>query len=287
MRKALWLALVFLFFFALPLKGQALELQFLDVGQGDAILIREGGKTALVDAGESPRIVGQLRSLKVETLDFVLATHAHSDHIGAMASVLRSFPVRYYMDNALPHSTLAYQRTMDALRESEAHYLRPESRTIRLGSAQLRVLPPPSSSFEQNDSSVGLLIEYGEFRALLTGDSQERELHEWLKHSVPHVQVVKVAHHGSWNGTPEEWAQATRPDVAVISVGPNNFDHPSQSAIGKWESVGASVHRTDQEGTIRIVAHRDGSFSVNPRPPPDLSAFLRRPVRRPMHAKRP
>lgn len=286
MRKALWLALALLFF-ALPVLGEALELQFLDVGQGDALLIREGGKAALVDAGEHAQIVEQLRSLKIDILDFVLASHAHADHIGGMADVLRSFNVRYYMDNAIPHSTLAYRRTMDALRESGARYLRPESRTIRLGSAQLRVLPPPPGSFEQNDSSVGLFIEYGEFRALLTGDSQSRELHEWLRQSIPHVQVIKVAHHGSWNGTSAEWAQATRPDVAVISVGPNDFDQPSQSAIGKWESVGASVHRTDLEGTIRIVAHRDGSFSVNPPPAPDISAFLRRPGRPPMQAKRP
>jgi competence protein ComEC len=282
MRKALWLALA-LFFFALPLKGQALELQFLDVGQGDAILIREGGKAALVDAGESPRIAAQLRSLNVATLDFVLATHAHADHIGGMAEVLRSFPVRDYMDNARPHSTLAYQHTMDALRESGAQVLRPESRTIRLGSARLRVLPPPLADADQDDSSVGLLIEYGEFRAILTGDSHERELREWLRHSLPHVQVVKVAQHGGWKGTPTEWADRLRPDVAVISVGPNTSDEPSQSAIGKWESAGASVHRTDQEGTIRIIAHRDGSFSVNPRPM-DMPALSGPGT---MHAKRP
>jgi competence protein ComEC len=246
---------------SLPLRAQQLELRFLDVGQGDAIVIREGGKTALVDSGRSANIMVQLQALGIDTIDLLVASHNHADHIGGMAAILSNTGVRYYLDNGLPHTTATYQRTIQAVAESGAQYLRASDRTITLGSAQLRVLTPPPNR-DQNNSSVGLLVQYGEFRALLTGDSELTELRYWLNSEiVPRVQVVKVAHHGSWNGTTAEWVDTTRPEVAVISVGAmNSYGHPSPRVIQQWQSVGARVHRTDLEGTISIFANRDGTF---------------------------
>src|SRR5919106_755319 len=182
---------------ALPLSGQELELRFLDVGQADAVVIRQGGKTALVDAGSGGAILD------------------HADHIGGMTAVLSGTVVRFYLDNGVPHTTATYQRTIQAVAASGAQYLRPTARTITLGSARLRVLPPPPGlTGDQNNSSVGILVEYGQFRALLTGDSELFELGYWLANdSVPRVHVVKAAHHGSWNGTSAAWAQATRPQA--------------------------------------------------------------------------
>src|SRR5437762_726681 len=136
---------------ALPLRAQQLELRFLDVGQGDAIVIREGGKTALVDAGRSSRITAQLEQLGIDAIDLLVATHNHADHIGGMAAVLGSSGVRYYLDNGVPHTTATYHRTIEAVATSGAQYLRASDRTITLGSAQLRVLSPPPSR-DQNNS---------------------------------------------------------------------------------------------------------------------------------------
>ena len=260
MLHAFRLALILLLL-ALPLHGQQLELRFLDVGQGDAAVIREGGKTVLVDAGHSGKIMHQLQALGIDTIDLVVASHNHADHIGGMTAVLNSIVVPYYLDNGVPHATATYQRTIQAVAANGAQYLRPTHRTITLGSAQLRIMPPPPSR-DQNNSSVGLLVEYGRFRALLTGDSELQELQYWLKNeSIPRVNVVKVAHHGSWNGTSADWVQTTRPEVAVISVGASNaYGHPSPLVIQQWQSVGARVHRTDAEGTISIVANMDGTF---------------------------
>ena len=246
---------------ALPLRAQQLEMRFLNVGQGDAILIREGGKTALVDAGRSANIILELQALRIDTIDLLVASHNHADHIGGMVAVLSGTGVRYYLDNGVPHTSATYLRTIQAVVESGAQYLRASDRTVALGSARLRVLPPPPV-YGQNNSSVGLLVEYGEFRALLTGDSELYELRHWLANeTIPRVQVVKVAHHGSWNGTSAEWVQRTRPEVAVISVGArNSYGHPSPRVIQQWQSVGAHVHRTDVEGTISIFANRDGTF---------------------------
>ena len=117
------------------LTAQQLELRFFNVGQADAILVREGGKTALIDAGSGAGILTQLQALRVDTLDLLVASHNHSDHIGGMTSVLGNTIVRFYLDNGVPHTTGTYQRTIQAVTASGAQYLRTTARAITLGSA--------------------------------------------------------------------------------------------------------------------------------------------------------
>lgn len=248
------------------LRAQTLELRFFDVDQGDAALIvTPEGKTVLVDAGPgAASVVSHLRSHHYDTLDLVVASHAHSDHIGGMAEVLGATAVRFYLDNGIPHTTATYRQTMQAVEASGAQYLQATARTITVGSARVRVLPPPSRQVDQNDGSVGILLEFGEFRALLTGDSEQYELQYWLQHdSIPRVTVVKVAHHGSPNGTSAAWILATRPQVAVISVGAgNSYGHPSPQVVEAWERGGARVYRTDRDGSVIVQARRDGGYVV-------------------------
>ena len=249
-----------------PLTAQTLELRFFDVGQGDAALIvTPEGKRVLLDAGPgaSP-VVPYLRSHHYDTLDLIVASHNHTDHIGGMAAAIAATVVRAYLDNGIPHTTATYQSTLQAVAASGAQYLYATTRTVTVGSASLRVLPPPSRQVDQNNGSVGILLEYGEFRALLTGDSEQAELGYWLQHeSVPRVTVVKVGHHGSRNGTTAAWVQATRPQVAVISVGAGNwYGHPAPQVVEQWQSAGARVYRTDRDGAVIVEARRDGSYIV-------------------------
>jgi beta-lactamase superfamily II metal-dependent hydrolase len=180
-----------------------------------------------------------------------------------MTTVLHSAVVRFYMDNGLRHTTATYRQTIAAVQSSGAQYLQATDRSITLGTAVVHVLAPPAGE-EQNNGSVGILIEYGEFHALLTGDSEHEELAYWLStDAIPGVNVLKVAHHGSPNGTGAEWIAATHPQVAVISVGrANSYGHPSAAVISAWQQAGARVYRTDRDGSVLILANEDGSFVV-------------------------
>ena len=241
-------------------RDSTLRLLQLDVGQGDAALvITPENRTLLIDGGRHPRdIAAMLTALGIDTLHLVVASHAHADHIGGLPAVLATFPVQAYLDNGIPYTTSVYRRTLAAVERSGARYLGATSRTLALGSLTVRVLPPPFRD-DQNNGSVGLLLEFGEFRALYTGDSERFALDAWLRReSVPNVTLVKVAHHGARNGSSPAWVAATRPRIALISVGLNAYGHPAREVEWMWSTSGARVYRTDQQGSIEIVASRDG-----------------------------
>ena len=249
--------------FATTLPAQQLEIHFLNVGQGDAAIIQEGRRTAVVDAGTTTGVGAFLQSFGIDTVDLLIASHPHADHIGGMPEVLQTHVVRFYLDNGVPYTTAIYRQTMTAIRASGAQYLTATNRTITLGAAQLHIVAPPRNT-TINNASVGILLEYGQFRALFTGDSEQEELRYWLASgAIPRVNVLKVAHHGSANGTSAGWIAATKPQAAVISVGAgNSYGHPSAPVIAEWENAGARVYRTDRDGTVFVVANEDGSFVI-------------------------
>ena len=234
---------------------------FLDVGQGDAIVVRSPeGRTVLIDAGPG-NIVAQLRTLGLDTIDLAMASHPHADHIGGMEQVLRSFPVKYYLDNGAPHTTTTYRSLMRRVERSNVTYLQAMARTITLGSVTLRILLPPATG-DLNDRSVGVVVGFGEFNAILTGDSEWAELEHFMELGLPDVTVLKAAHHGSANGVTSAWLAATRPEVVVISAGAGNtYGHPHPQALSLYLAA-ATVYRTDVHGTITILAARDGTFEV-------------------------
>jgi beta-lactamase superfamily II metal-dependent hydrolase len=251
-----------LWLLASPLAAQQLEIRFLNVGQGDAAIVQEGGHTAVIDAGPLS-IRAYLKSLHIDTIDLVVASHPHADHIGGMPELLQSHAVRFYLDNGVPYTTAIYRQTLAAVRASGAQYLQATNRTITMGAAQIHVLAPPLST-TINNASVGILVEYGPFRALFTGDSELEELDYWIGAGViPRVSVVKVSHHGSSNGTSASWIATAHPQVAVISVGAgNSYGHPSPLVVAQWQNAGARVYRTDRDGGVLVIANDDGSFVV-------------------------
>jgi competence protein ComEC len=244
-----------------------LRIVQLDVGQADAALITTPeGKRILIDAGSSyASLSAALRNQRIDTIDLVIASHNHADHIGGVAGVFAASVVRAYLDNGIAHTTATYRATLAAVqREPGLRYLAPTERTITVGSVRVRVLGVPGVDSSQNNNSVGVVIEYGTFSALYTGDSELAELAAWMRAGrIPKATMVKAAHHGSWNGWSDALVRATSPRIVTVSAGATNrYGHPAARVIDAWLASGAKVYRTDRDGDIEVSARTDGTFAV-------------------------
>ncbi|WP_419942181.1 lamin tail domain-containing protein [Candidatus Palauibacter sp.] len=242
-----------------------LRITFLDVGQGDAVLVQvPSGQVALIDAGRSD-VVRILRQFGVSAIDLLVATHPHADHIGGMAGVIETFPVRFYMDNGQPHTTATYRRLLSALdARPDITYLEASPRTLTLGDVEIEVLPllPPGST-QHNDRSVSLVVRYGNFTAFLSGDSEVRQLTHLVSQGAVHeTTVLKAPHHGSDNGFTWDFLDMARPRVVVISVGRNSYGHPRPAAVQAYDASGATVFRTDLHGHVSVSGRQSGDYEV-------------------------
>ena len=247
---------------AQPAEPGRLTIDVLDIGQGDSILIRSPeGKSALIDAGTSSVVVDRLKNHAVKTIDLVAVTHHHTDHYGGTDDVIKAFDPRFFLATDSGHTTSMYIKLLRLVRDHKMTAIQPapdQARRIDLGSVRLTVLPqPPIDDKEENDNSIGIRLEYGTFSMLMTGDSEEPAREFWKK-TCPELlraTVLKLAHHGSHNGTDEEWLTLVQPELAVISCGVgNSYGHPHADALSLLEKFQIPVNRTDQEGNIRIMS---------------------------------
>ena len=257
-----------------------LLIRFLDVGQGDGILLQlPDGKRVVVDGGTPEgRADDQLRELGIERIDLLLATHADYDHAGVHEDLLREFEVGTYITNGLAHTTQAYRRITELAGElvdrgeltvyAASDFERGQD--VGTGGVGLHLLPPPpGAGMGQNSNSVGLVITYGAFKAVMTGDSEPRETEAWLftrayDELLADADVYKSAHHGSLNGDAGNysWLSPISPDVVVICVGHNNYGHPTAEAMTAYRDQGARIYRTDEDGRVTVLARQDGSYTV-------------------------
>ena len=186
-------------FLVLPVQGQGTAVvEFLDVGQGDAILIRSPeGKAAVIDAGPSKDTVPLLKQRGVNSIDLAVVSHHHADHYGGMDDVIRAFHPRVFLDNGSSHTTPNYLKLLRLVRDSGMRviFAGEASRKIELGSVILTVLPqPPEDPHDENDNSIGLRVRYGSFSVLLTGDSQGRERAFWMRNVPELVRASRSEH---------------------------------------------------------------------------------------------
>ncbi|GGM20156.1 competence protein ComEC [Deinococcus aerophilus] len=256
---------------AQPALPGVLTIRFLDVGQGDAVLITAPeGQSLLYDGGRSEkRMTELLRQFGVKSLALVAASHGDADHITGLIPAVQLFKPKLFLNNGLAATTQTFGKLTASVQAAGTQGLLASDRVINLGSVKITVLPPPPGMprGDQNANSVGLLVQYGSFRALMTGDSETVETAGWLKkypaNVLGPVDVYKSIHHGAKNGDNAAWLRAVRPSNVVIGVGPNNYGHPTSEALALYKSAGAAIYRTDLNGTVTVTVQPGGNYTLS------------------------
>lgn len=245
----------------------ALAVHFLDVGQGDAaalrtphghwIVIDAGPRTPQRDAGRSV-VVPFLRRHGARRIDVLVASHGHADHVGGLPAVLEALPVGLVLDPGEPVPEAAYLAYLGAVDRAGARWRRARAGdTATLDGVRLVVFSPDSAwgaqTFDPNEESVVLGVEFGGHRLVFMGDAGE-PVEQRLRGRIGDIDVLKVGHHGSRTATSDAWLAEVRPEMAVISVGRGNrYGHPAPEVLERLARYGAAIRRTDREGTITFL----------------------------------
>ncbi len=243
-----------------------LLVSFLDVGQGDCILLESpSGKTMLVDAGPNgmfDTIDAYLKQEGVVGLDVVVASHLHEDHIGSMPEIVDTYPIGTFYYPPFDSESGEYNELLDALQENDVAVSSPYASATSLipwdDAVEVRILAPYEVVYDDfNDTSYMLNVTYGDTSVLLTGDAEtvsEKLALKALPNHYFQADVLKVGHHGSSSSTSEKFLEAVNPSVAVISVGADNqYGLPDEEVLDRLTAQGIRVLRTDEDGTIRIL----------------------------------
>lgn len=249
---------------ALDSRRGDMTVAVLDVGQGESVALASGDAAAVMDCGSSNSFiragevaVQQLESMGIRRLDTVIVSHFHADHTNGLESLLQRVPVETLY---LPDMEDEYgvRERLEALAGSKGIDVVPVRtlRRIPFGRGTLTIFPPVGVG-DMNEQGLSVLASAGPFDALITGDmagATERALAE--KYDLPDVEVLVVSHHGSAGSSDADFLAAISPETAVISVGANDYGHPSPQAILRLTGAGAEIYRTDINGTVRISAER-------------------------------
>lgn len=241
-----------------------LEVHFIDVGQGDATLIRQGEHAMLIDAGDNSKgtaVQAYLQSQKIEKLDYVIGTHPDSDHIGGLDVILYKFDWNMVMMPDLEKKTNTYEEVIRVIQDKNQKVTHPiVGETYALGEAEFTVVCPQGTDYGDNSNnySIGLRLKFGENYFLFTGDAEEESEQEMLTSGMElSADVFKAAHHGSDTANTEEFLKEVNPRAVVVSCGEgNSYGHPRAAVMNELWQMSVDIYRTDEQGTI--VAYSDG-----------------------------
>lgn len=236
---------------------EKLEVHFIDIGQGDSILIEHDSKTMLIDTGPKEsknNLMEYLASQKIKKIDYLILTHQHKDHIGNAATVIKNFSIgTLYMPN-VTGTTDEFRNLIKTIEAKGLTITRPiAGSSFDLGNAQCFILAPNSEVYEnENDYSIVIKMVYKNTSFLFTGDAQFYSEKEMMDKGYDlSADVLKIAQHGNDNTTSEEFLSKVNPKYAVLSCALNDSnDHPSKKTMKLLKEKNIPVYRTDQCGTI-------------------------------------
>jgi competence protein ComEC len=243
-----------------PVSGGEVQFHFIDVGQGDAALIRTEKGDILIDAGTNSsedELKAYLDRLGVTDIEYAVFTHPHEDHIGGADMILNTYNVKNVVLPDATSTSKTFERMMDAIEAEKCGVIEATpDKTFKVGELTCTILAPISTSYtETNDYSVVIRADYGETSVLFTGDAETHSESEMLERyrfkGLLDCDLLKVGHHGSDTSSSQAFLDAVTPVHAVISVGEGNtYDHPKQEILARYEAMRITIHRTDKEGSI-------------------------------------
>lgn len=266
---------VFCLLFSGYCEPASLKIHFLDVGEGDSILIQTpASETVLVDTGNlitGLNIVNYLEKNNIYELDHLIFTHPHLDHIGGAFFILPMIEVINVYDNGQDLSKKIqdediYRWYNDLVRRSDKYSILGVGDDLLSGEVKLKILWPnrPFASSDFNVNSLVIMVEYKAFRCLLVGDLTalaEAELLE--KKSSLKADILKVGHHGSGDASSQRFLSAVSPRIAIISVNKDNIrGYPSSEALKRLEKIGTRIYRTDRDGNIMATVGDNGKVRL-------------------------
>ncbi|WP_053217182.1 ComEC/Rec2 family competence protein [Virgibacillus senegalensis] len=238
---------------------QELKVHFIDVGQGDSILVEApNGRKMLVDGGPpsaAEKVTAYLREKGIESLDLVVATHPDIDHIGGLVQVLREFNVKHLIDSGKLYTTTTYFHYLHQIQKQKIPV------TIAAGEENIvidpkltvRVLNTQNAFKTNNQSSIALSLKYGQIDFLLMADVETNQEQKILDAKQLEAEILKVAHHGSGTSTSFDFIREVRPETAILSYSKDNaFGHPVDRVIDYLQLVGATIYSTAKTGDIVI-----------------------------------
>lgn len=242
-----------------------LKVYYLNVGEGDCIIVQQDNESMLIDAGnhsDSSKIKSYIDNLGIKSFNYVIGTHIHADHIGSMSEIIRSYDIKKFYFPKEIGTTKTFENLVDTLKEKKLNISVPEvGETFNLGTAECTVLAPNSTSYEDpNNYSIVLKITFGTRSFLFMGDAEAISEKEILKNNkqLLKADVLKIGHHGSKSSTSSAFLKAVSPTYAVISVGAeNDYGHPNDNVLKRLKKNKVKVLRTDKNETI--VATTDGT----------------------------
>jgi competence protein ComEC len=238
-----------------------LDVHFLDVGQGDSTLLVGPDFTILIDAGRRDRtdVVPSLEQIGITSIDLLVGTHPHADHIGQFPEVLARFPVTEVWMSGDEHTSLTFERAIDAILASQAAYREPRANEVyQIGSATVEVLNPLTLTGDFHEGSISLRIVFGDVAFLFTGDAEAVTEQAMIDrgHQLS-AQILQLGHHGSRTSSSAAFLDAVQPQLAIWSAGLNNsFGHPHADVLERLAAKNIVVCGTATYGTI--VVDTDG-----------------------------